>query len=261
MLLKSDPNPELGDLASRIIANPDRYALFSDFDGTLAEIADEPEKVSVPADLAPALATVRRMLGGAFGIITGRPLDQVARHIGAAGLDASGLHGLEFSFPLEAGGTAASRDAPRALIDAVVAIVAPEPGFRLENKGAILAVHYRQVPAAGGRLRAALEDVVVRLRLDHHLKEGRAVIEIIPNGTSKGTALTEFMRRRPYAGRIPIMMGDDRADEDAFAVARASGGMGLRVFGEHFKTGDEPFRHPGEVRAFIGTLAAAAATT
>ena len=64
------------------------------------------------------------------------------------------------------------------------------------------------------------------------------------------------MRRTPYAGRVPIMIGDDRADEDAFAVAAAAGGLGLRVAGEHFRAGDEPFRHAGEVRAFIAALAA-----
>lgn len=257
MLLKPRPHPEVGDLTSRIVANPERYALFSDFDGTLAEIAEEPEKVVVPADLAPALAAVRRMLGGAFAIITGRPLDQVAGYVGAAGLEASGLHGLEFSFAAGNAGSGVLPEAPQDLVGEVVRIVAPEPGFRLEHKGAILAVHYRQVPAAGGWLRAALEEVILRLRLDHHLKDGRAVIEIIPNGTSKGTALVEFMRRTPYAGRVPIMIGDDRADEDAFAVAVAAGGLGLRVAGEHFRAGDEPFRHAGEVRAFIAALAAA----
>lgn len=256
MLLIDRPHPLIADLTSRIIANPDRYALFSDFDGTLAEIAERPELVVVPDDLAPAMAAVRRMLGGAFAIITGRPLDQVAHHVGAAGLEASGLHGLAFSFAGADGGSSIPGEAPAALVGEVVRIVAPEPGFRLEHKGAILAVHYRQVPAAGGWLRAALEEVILRLRLDHHLKDGRAVIEIIPNGTSKGTALVEFMRRTPYAGRVPIMIGDDRADEDAFAVAAAAGGLGLRVAGEHFRAGDEPFRHAGEVRAFIAALAA-----
>lgn len=257
MLLMDRPHPLVADLTARIIVNPARYALFSDFDGTLAEIAEGPEQVTVPSDLAPAMAAVRDLLGGAFAIITGRPLAQVAHHVGSANLEASGLHGLEFSFT---GGTpkdTAHHEAPSALVSEVVQVVAPEPGFRLEHKGAILAVHYRQVPTAGGWLRAALEDVILRLRLDHHLKDGRAVIEIIPNGTSKGTALVEFMRRTPYAGRVPIMIGDDRADEDAFAVAEASGGLGLRVAGEHFKAGDEPFRHAGEVRAFIAALAAA----
>ena len=257
MLLIDRPHPLITDLTSRIIVQPERYALFSDFDGTLAEIADKPEHVMVPADLAPSMAAVRRLLGGAFAIITGRPLDQVARHVGSAGLEASGLHGLQFSFAGGHAGGAILHEAPLELVGEVVRVVAPEPGFRLEHKGAILAVHYRQVPAAGGRLKLALEEIIRRLRLDHHLKDGRAVIEIIPNGTSKGTALAEFMRRKPYAGRVPIMMGDDRADEDAFAVAEAAGGLGLRVAGEHFKAGDEPFRHAGEVRGFIGALAAA----
>jgi trehalose 6-phosphate phosphatase len=257
MLLIDRPHPMVADLTERIIAHPDRYALFSDFDGTLAEIAERPEQVVVPPSLAPAMAAVRGMLGGAFAIITGRPLAQVARHVGSAGLEASGLHGLEFSFADAGAGFAVIGEAPAALVGEVVRIVAPEPGFRLEHKGAILAVHYRQVPTAGGWLRAALQDVILRLRLNHHIKDGRAVIEIIPNGTSKGTALVEFMRRTPYAGRVPIMIGDDRADEDAFAVAQAAGGLGLRVAGEHFRAGDEPFRHAGEVRGFIAALAAA----
>lgn len=256
MLVRPGPHPLVAGLTVQIKARPDRYALFSDFDGTLVEIADRPEEVLVPVDLATNLGRVRTMLGGALGIITGRPLRQVEEYIGAAGLEASGLHGIEFNFALTAGGSPATREAPRELVTEVVKIVAAEPGFRLENKGAILTVHYRQVPAAGGRLRAALEAVIDRLKLDHHLKDGRAVIEIIPNGTSKGTALAEFMRRTPYAGRIPVMMGDDKADEDAFAVAHESGGFGLKVAGEHFKDGDEAFRHAGEVRDFIAALAA-----
>lgn len=256
MLVRSSPHPMVADLTLRIAARPDGFALFSDFDGTLVEIADRPEDVFVPADLAPNLAKVRHVLNGALGIITGRPLQQVERHVGAAGLEASGLHGLEFNFPLSARGSPVLPDAPHALVAEVVRIVAADPGFRLENKGAILAVHFRQVPAAAGRLRAALEAVIASLRLEHHLKDGRAVIKVIPNGTSKGTAIAEFMRRMPYAGRIPIMIGDDKADEDAFAVAREVGGFGLRVAGEHFRAGDEPFRHAGDVRAFIAALAA-----
>lgn len=256
MLLRQNAHPVLAELLARITARPDRYALFSDFDGTLVEIADRPEQVVVPADLAINLWRVRQMLGGALAIITGRPLRQVEAYIGAAGLEASGLHGIEFNFPLSASGSPPVPAVPRALVSEVVKVVAAETGFRLENKGAILAVHFRQAPAAGGRLKAALEAIIERLKLEHHLKEGRAVIEIIPNGTSKGTALAEFLRRTPYASRIPVMMGDDKADEDAFAVAHEAGGLGLKVAGEHFRAGDEPFRHAGEVRAFIAALAA-----
>lgn len=240
-------------LAREIAANPSSFALFSDFDGTLVDIAGRPEDVVVPRRLRGDIRRVRAMLGGAFAIVTGRTLAEVGRYLGKD-LEASGLHGIEFTFAREAARITAA-DAPRALVEEVVKIVAADPGLRLENKGAILAVHYRQAPAAHGRLRTAVLDVIERLRLDHHIKEGRAVIEVIPNGASKGTALLEFMRRTPFAGRRPVMVGDDRADEDAFAVAREAGGYGLRVAGEHFNAGDEPFAHAGAVRAWLAALA------
>ncbi len=258
MLLTPILGSVASDVARRIVAQPDRYALYSDFDGTLVEIALRPEDVFVPPDLAQRLARVRAVLGGAFALITGRTLKEIDGHLGDAGLEASGLHGIEFRYKADAA-KAPVREAPRELIAAVVAIVAADAGLRLENKGPILAIHYREAPAAGGRLRFALEEAVAALRLPYHLKDGRAVIEIIPDGTSKGTALADFMRRTPYAGRIPIMIGDDRADEDAFAVAEAAGGLGLKVAGEHFRGGDEPFRNPGEVRAFLAEVAAATA--
>lgn len=238
------------DLAEAIAACPDAYAIYSDFDGTLVDIAPRPEDVVVPPGLISDISGLRRRLGGAFAIITGRPLKEIGHFLGG-GFEGSGLHGLEFSFR-EAPRAA---DAPKALVAAVVKIVAADQGLRLEHKGPVLAIHYRQAPAAGGRLRAGLAGLIETLKLDYHLKEGRAVIEVMPRGVSKGTALLEFMRRTPFAGRLPIMIGDDRTDEDAFAVAEEAGGYGLRVAGEHFKSGGEPFAHVGAVRAWFARLA------
>lgn len=242
------------ELARDIAARPDAYAIYSDFDGTLVDIAPRPEDVVVPPGLLADIARVRRRLGGAFAIITGRPLKEIDHFMGM-GLEGSGLHGLEFSFTGAPGEPPPVRDAPKALVEAMVKIVAADPALRLENKGPILAIHYREAPAAGGRLRVGLADLIETLQLDHHLKEGRAVIEVMPKGVSKGTALLEFMRRTPFAGRRPVMIGDDRTDEDAFAVARAAGGFGMRVAGEHFKAGDEPFVHASAVRSWFNGLA------
>ncbi|MBL8569413.1 MAG: trehalose-phosphatase [Phreatobacter sp.] len=244
----------VASLALDIAGNPDGFAIFTDFDGTLVDIVGRPEDVVVPRGLRTDIRRVRTLLGGAFAIVTGRTLTEVGRFLGK-GLDASGLHGIEFTFAPPAGQSPRAGDAPRELVEGIVRIVAADPGLRLENKGAIIAVHYRQAPAAHGRLRSGLLDLIAALRLDHQIKEGRAVIEVMPRGQSKGTALLEFMQRTPFAGRRPIMIGDDRADEDAFAVAREAGGFGLRVAGEHFNRGDEPFAHAREVRAWLATLA------
>jgi trehalose 6-phosphate phosphatase len=241
-------------LALDIIASPDAFAIFTDFDGTLVDIAGRPEDVVIPRRLRADIRQVKALLGGAFAIVTGRTLAEVGRFLGK-GLEASGLHGIEFTFAPAAGQARPTRDAPHELVQGIVKIVTADPGLRLENKGAIIAVHYRQVPAAHGRIKTGLLDLIATLRLDYQIKEGRAVIEVMPRGQSKGTALLEFMQRTPFAGRRPIMIGDDRADEDAFAVAREQGGYGLRVAGEHFNKGDEPFAHAREVRAWFATLA------
>ncbi len=70
--------------------------------------------------------------------------------MGDAGLEASGLHGIEFRFDDEAA-RAPAREAPHHLIAEVVGIVAADPGLRLEHKGPILAVHYarHRRPVAG----------------------------------------------------------------------------------------------------------------
>lgn len=244
----------VASLALDIVANPDAFAVFTDFDGTLVDIASRPEDVVVPRQLRSDIRRVRGLLGGAFAIVTGRTLAEVGRFLGKD-LEASGLHGIEFTFAPAPGQARATGDAPRELVEGIVRIVTADQGLRLENKGAIIAVHYRQAPAAHGRLKAGLLDLIATLRLDYQIKEGRAVIEVMPTGQSKGTALLEFMQRTPFAGRRPVMLGDDRADEDAFAVAREAGGYGLRVAGEHFNRGDEPFAHAREVRAWFATLA------
>ena len=86
MLLTPTLGAVAADVAQRVLAEPDRYALYSDFDGTLVEIALRPEDVYVPPDLPARLARVRAMLGGAFALITGRSLREIEAHVGDAGL-------------------------------------------------------------------------------------------------------------------------------------------------------------------------------
>lgn len=262
MLDSTDTRSRPDDLASLILANPARYALFVDFDGTLADIATTPDQVRVEPRLPQDIIHVQDMLGGAMALITGRRIADANRHLAPALLPGSGLHGLEFSAgPLARGpGEAGLPEAlgaglPQALFQQVVALTRPMAGVALENKGPIVSVHYRQAPQHESELNIGLTRLLTQGSFDYHIKHGRAVLELIPNGTSKGTALMELMRHEPFAGRRPIMIGDDKADEDAFAVARAAGGFGLTVRGEHFRSGDESFGSAGEVRRWLAALA------
>lgn len=301
--------PSVADLAWLIAARPTDYALYFDVDGTLVDIAETPELVSAPTDLAGDLAGVRRWLGGAVAVVTGRRLADVELLLAPAEVVGSGMHGLEFqgfqtggaeaqsleSLDLEVHGCAtpvpeagrpgaargdvpdldlpvddgegpafdgvaspcrewSAAQLPQGLLDGVVRLAASIPGLRLEQKGPILTVHYRQVPTVGGRVEAALAVLLADHGEGYHLKRGRAVAELIPDGTSKGTAIARIMAATPFAGRCPIMIGDDHADEDAFAVARAAGGFGLTVAGEHFGAAGAAFRSAAHVRSWIADL-------
>jgi trehalose 6-phosphate phosphatase len=55
------------------------------------------------------------------------------------------------------------------------------------------------------------------------------VYEARPIGFDKGGALRAFMKEEPFIGRIPIFIGDDRTDEDAFRAAQELGGVGIKL--------------------------------
>ncbi len=61
------------------------------------------------------------------------------------------------------------------------------------------------------------------------LQSGHLVIELKTPGTDKGTALKAFMLEPPFAGAIPVMLGDDLTDEDGFRAAAGLGGFGVLV--------------------------------
>ena len=61
------------------------------------------------------------------------------------------------------------------------------------------------------------------------LQAGNLVVELKTPGSSKGTALTAFMQEPPFAGAVPVMLGDDLTDEDGFRAAEALGGFGVLV--------------------------------
>ncbi|HRJ63439.1 MAG TPA: trehalose-phosphatase, partial [Brevundimonas sp.] len=61
------------------------------------------------------------------------------------------------------------------------------------------------------------------------LQAGNLVVELKTPGTDKGTALKAFMLEPPFAGAVPVMLGDDLTDEDGFRAAADLGGFGVLV--------------------------------
>jgi trehalose 6-phosphate phosphatase len=225
----------------------DRAALLLDLDGTLLDIAPRPDAVVVPADLPAALHALRRLLGDALAVITGRPIETVDVLLGDAVFAVAGEHGgairHEPHAPVERPPLPSPSSSWLASAERLAAV---HPGVLLERKARGFALHYRAVPAAGVELHEALAGLLAGSD-EFELLPAHMLWEVRPRGADKGKALVVLMDRSPFRGRLPVFIGDDVTDEDAIAAAAAMGGVGLRV--------QDAFGDAAGVRAWLQAIA------
>ena len=225
-----------------------RAALLLDLDGTLLDIAPTPEEVVVGPGLVDDLAVLRRVCGDALAVVTGRPIAQVDRLLGAVPFAVAGEHGTSIRHAPEAVTEHIELPPiPSSWCSRAESLAAAHPRSFLEQKSHGLVLHYRAVPDAGPALRAGLEDLLGEHPASHVLMAAKMAWELRPTGADKGTAVRALMKHAPFAGRIPVFIGDDVTDEDGMNAARDLGGIGLRV--------PEVFGDAVGVRSWIARLA------
>lgn len=202
------------------------HALFLDFDGTLAPLQDDPDTVFLPDGGADTLYQLSMKLGGALCILSGRDIRDLGKRTPDS-LWRAGGHGLEICAPGEPPSESADQ-APAALKARFDEIASAFDKVRVEDKGLVLALHYRSRPDAEAELRRAAGSAVTDIP-GYEIQAGNKVIEAKPDGAHKGKAIMAIMERSPFAGRLPIMVGDDTTDEDAMHTALRLGGSAVKV--------------------------------
>lgn len=230
------------------LALPPHAALLLDLDGTLIDFAPTPDTVVVPAGLKASLARLRVRLGGALAVVTGRPIAEVDGLLGDLPHAVAGEHGGAVR---HAPGAAVERAAvaplPAEWLAEADRVVAAHPGSLMERKRRGFTLHFRQAPEHGPALGAAMRAMLAGHEDRFAIMPGSMVWEMKPLGADKGTAVAALMSRPPFAGRVPVYVGDDVTDEDGMRVARALGGLGWRV--------QDMFGSPEGVRAWLAALA------
>lgn len=217
-------------------AHTGALVLLLDFDGTLAPIVAHPDRATIPARTRAALSALLEITGVEAAIVSGRALADARSRARIERIGYAGNHGME----IEAHGVTrlhpdalAARPALGRVAERLVPVLSALPGAWLEDKGLTLSVHYRLappecVPEVREAVRAAAaDDGTLRVT------EGKMVLEVRPRTDwHKGRAV-EFLleRMRPPAGAPVLYLGDDRTDEDAFAVlaTRGAGAAGVLV--------------------------------
>ena len=207
-----------------------QLAIFTDFDGTLVELAERPDMIDVPDSLASQLERAANEFDMAFAVLTGREIATIDEFLSPLQLPIAGAHGTQRRRAdgfLETIDPAAVLGAEQ-IAEAMAPLLQAHPDLLLETKEGAVAVHFRQAPELEDTVRLAMEEALHHVT-DFTIVPGKMVLEARLKGITKGTALRAFMREEPFLGRTPIFIGDDKTDEDAFIAAQDLGGVGIKL--------------------------------
>ncbi|KAL8552543.1 hypothetical protein ACS0TY_001291 [Phlomoides rotata] len=257
-----------------------RIALFLDYDGTLSPIVDNPDHAFMSNSMRAAVSNVAKYFPTA--IISGRSRDKVFEFVGLTELYYAGSHGMDIMGPVRPSSSdnkncirstneegkevnlfqPASKFLP--MIDEVfkslVEITKDIVGATVENNKFCVSVHYRNVDEKSWIVVGQSVEEILKgyphLRLTH----GRKVLEVRPVlDWHKGKAvefLLESLGLMDCDDVVPIYVGDDRTDEDAFKVLREGNrGYGIIVSSKPKESNAfYSLRDPSEVMEFLKTL-------
>ncbi|HZQ31166.1 MAG TPA: trehalose-phosphatase [Mycobacterium sp.] len=247
-----------GQIADALSGRP---AVCLDYDGTLSAIVPDPDSAELVDGAADALARLAERCPVA--ILSGRDLADIRYRVGVPGLWYAGSHGFESVAP--DGSYRQNEDAAAAvpvLEEAAAQLrktLESIGGIRVEHKRFAVAIHYRDVAVDQvGTVVAATYRVGHREHL--RVTNGRKVVELRPDvDWNKGSTLDwiceQIEQEQPV---LPIYLGDDLTDEDAFDAIRADG-IGILV--RHTEDGDRPsaarftLDSPDQVLEFLDRLA------
>jgi trehalose 6-phosphate phosphatase len=250
---------------TRRLVQAERLWLFLDYDGTLADFAPTPEHVNPDPKLVDLLTRLAEDPRIRVAVVSGRRLKHVQQLVPVPGILLAGTYGVELQLP---GGKRVDRpeyDVIRPTLGALKAqwanLIAGRQGFFLEDKGWALALHARfAAENETDRVlvrarRSATEAISSASPGIFRLLGGHKFLEIGPRLAHKGLAVSHLLDWYPWPRALPLYLGDDDKDEEAFDIIKARGGVSVVVASEPRETrADLRLTTPTVVRRWLKTL-------
>lgn len=208
--------------------------LFLDYDGTLTPIVETPEKAIISQRTKNLLERLSKSPKCKIAIISGRVLKDIKNKVGLKNIIYVGNHGSEikgpkikFESPMSPGCRAILKRIKTELTQRLSLI----KGIIIEDKGFSLSVHFRlvdkkQIPQVKTIVHETT--IVYVVRNEVKIKPGKMVLEIRAAGEwNKGKVVLWLLARQKFIIKdrttIPIYIGDDVTDEDAFKALKDKG--------------------------------------
>lgn len=237
-----------------------RPAVFLDYDGTLTPIVAHPEDAVLSDEMRDTIRRLAKVCPVA--VVSGRDLSDVRGRVGLEDIVYAGSHGFDIAGP-----DGLRRENPEAqdvlpVLDEAEAELREQlagiEGAEVERKKYAIAIHYRNTSEADV---ADIEGAVDRTQSSHsklRKEHGKKIFELQPDiDWHKGRAVTWLLRELDLdkSKVLPIYIGDDVTDENAFRSLRGRG-AGIVVGDEGRESAAQyELENPAEVASFLDRLA------
>jgi len=235
--------------------------IFLDYDGTLTPIVKTPERAILSEETRGILKALSGNPCCKIAIISGRSLADVKNKLALKDVIYSGNHGLEIEGPKIRYITPVSvgyRKILDQIKDELGKKIVPFKGAFIEDKGLSLTLHFRLVnPSQVPMLKTAFHEAVILHLVANKIKvkAGKEVLEVRPIlEWDKGKVVLWLLARQRFAKVgaevLPVYIGDDLTDEDAF---KALEHLGITIFVGKPKPSHAHYylRDPDEVKELL----------
>jgi trehalose-phosphatase len=244
---------EMWGIGERIAKAP-HLLICLDYDGTLAPFEENPGQVYLSPQMQRLLRSLAGHEGTTVAVISGRERVDLQTRIGIPDVIYAGNHGLEISGPGLIFIEPTAMQFQKSLQE-LAAALAPSlktfAGASVEDKGLTVTVHYRKVAETRHEdVRRVVQDALKKIDHPLLLTTGDRVFEIRPPvAWHKGIAVRWIKEKLGLADALPVYVGDDLTDEDAFNSLPE--GITIKVGGAPRTAATYQIENQEEVRRFL----------